>query len=106
MVPKGGLDRLSLGDHAIGLMRRGFGLTRSARHRGHSWFTSGMRERSVPAHVGARSRFESPWSTMKRKRSEGFLRRSLDVSWCQRGDSNPHGFPHHPLKQPYPYKTL
>jgi hypothetical protein len=31
MVPKGGLDRTSLGDHAIGFMRRGFGLTRSAR---------------------------------------------------------------------------
>jgi hypothetical protein len=35
---------------------------------------------------------------MKRKRSDGFIRRSLDVSWCRRGDSNPHGFPHHPLK--------
>src|SRR3990172_806865 len=35
---------------------------------------------------------------MKRKRSDGFLRRSPDVSWCRRGDSNPHGFPHHPLK--------
>jgi hypothetical protein len=22
----------------------------------------------------------------------------LDPKWCRRGDSNPHGFPHHPLK--------
>jgi integrase len=25
----------------------------------------------------------------------------LGSSWCRRGDSNPHGFPHHPLKQRY-----
>ena len=26
--------------------------------------------------------------------------------WCRRGDSNPHGFPHHPLKKPLPHKAL
>src|SRR3990172_3747549 len=35
-------------------------------------------------------------STMKRKMSDGFLRRSRDVSWCRRGDPNPHGFPQPP----------
>jgi len=27
---------------------------------------------------------------------------SHGILWCRRRDLNPHGFPHHPLKQSYP----
>ena len=29
-----------------------------------------------------------------------------DSKWCRRGDSNPHGFPHHPLKPSASYCSL
>ena len=36
---------------------------------------------------------------LKRKRNSGAKPKSLSLfKWCRRGDSNPHGFPHHPLK--------
>jgi hypothetical protein len=35
----------------------------------------------------------------QRKRDSGGKPKSLCVlRWCRRGDSNPHGFPHHPLE--------
>jgi hypothetical protein len=34
----------------------------------------------------------------KKRRKGTSLGKYLPEAWCRRGDSNPHGFPHHPLK--------
>jgi len=77
MVPKGGLDRLSLRDHAIGLCGR----------------ARDFRAPKVALILANRS------ASLARSSPHG--RQWLwdkDWLWCRRGDSNPHGFPHHPLK--------
>jgi hypothetical protein len=65
------------------------------RHRGHSWFTSGMRERSVPARL-APSPVCVPMEHQEMKKGAPvFPVLPGHFFWCQRGYSNPHGSPHH-----------
>ena len=67
--------------------RRGFELSRSTSSRSSSLFG----RRSKPVQV--------PASTIRNKKGAQLLdERLIGFEWCRRGDSTPHGFPHHPLK--------
>jgi hypothetical protein len=106
---RGDSTAVSLGGPRHRPLRRGFGLTPSPKSPGTFLVHFRDEGEECPRPFGAlagSSPSRAPVEIEKAPRFSERPRISTGAEWCRRGDSNPHGSPHHPLKPRPTYEPL